>query len=138
MREKKTGELIGNIVGNGICLFLVNMTPAWQPLTRGAVLESWVDILWAANMSLIVQMAGSFLLVFFRRPAFAVFMKIFFAAASLVSLIVFFIVFPVDFSSLVGMWLNTAIKVVAIIGMGGTLISLIVNLVRLLTGRWHD
>jgi hypothetical protein len=138
MKEKKTGQLIGAIFGNIVGIILVNSIMVWRQWTQGVILETWMDILWAANLSLIVQLAGNLVLIFYRQRAFSVFMDVVFSAVSLVSLIVFFIVFPIDFSVLVGDWLNTVLKVVVIVAMGGTLIGFIVNLVRLLTGRWHD
>jgi len=138
MKEKKTGQLIGAIFGDIVGIVLVNSVMIWRQWTQGVILETWMDILWAANLSLIVQLAGNLLLIFYRQRAFSVFMDVVFSAVSLISLIVFFIVFPIDFSVLVGDWLNTVLKVIVIVGMGGTFIGFVVNLVRLLTGRWHD
>jgi len=39
-------------------------------------------------------------------------------------------VFPLDFSQLVGMWLNTAVRVLVIMGMAGAAIGFLVELVR--------
>jgi hypothetical protein len=138
MKQKKTGELMWAVICNAIGIVLVNSVMAWRHLTQGVILESWVEILWAANLSLMVQLAGNLILIFYRPPAMAVFMNVVFSAASLVSMIVFYIVFPINFAVLVGTWLNTVIKVLIVVGMGGACIALIVNLVRLMTGRWHD
>lgn len=138
MKEKKTGQLIGAIIGNIIFFVLVNSVVIWRQRTQGVILETWIDALWAMNLSIIVQLVGNLILIFYRRPAFAVFMNAVFSAASLTALIVFYIVFPIDFSALVGAWLNTTVKVIVIVSMAGALIGLTVNLIRLLTGRWHD
>jgi hypothetical protein len=56
------------------------------------------------------------------------------AAAGLASMRVFYIVFPLDFSQVVGNWLNTVVRAVMIVAMAGTSIGLIVNLVRAASG----
>jgi hypothetical protein len=138
MKQMKTGDIVGSIIGNAIAIVLVNSIPVWRQYTNGVVLETWMEILWAANLSLLTQLLGNLILFFYRPPAFAVFMKAVFAAASLVGLIVFFLVYPLDFSAVGIAWLNSFVKVVLAIAMGGTLLSLIMNLVRLATGRWHE
>ena len=57
VKEKRTGELVGSIVGNVIAIVIVNSVLLWRQYTHGVVLESWVDILWAANLSFLVQIA---------------------------------------------------------------------------------
>ena len=42
---------------------------------------------------------------------------------------------PLDFSLLVGPWLNTLLRVVMIVGIGGAAIGVIVWLVRFIAGR---
>ena len=135
MKEKKTGEFIGGIVANILGIALVNSVLFWRQWTHGVVLESWIDILWAANLSLIVQVAGNLLLTFYRPPRFYALIQAVFAAVGLVSVIVFYIVFPLDFSRIVSIWLNTLLKTILIIAMVGTSIGFIVHLVRLVLGR---
>jgi hypothetical protein len=135
MKEKRTGELVGSIIGNVIAIVIVNSVLFWRQYTHGVVLESWVDILWAANLSFLVQIAGSLILAFYRPPRLYAFMELLFSAAGLVSVIVFFIVFPLDFSRIVGPWLNTLLRVVMIVGIGGAAIGVIVWLVRFIAGR---
>lgn len=134
MKEKKTGDFVGAIVGNLILLVFMNTLLLWRQHTQGVVLESWAGILWAADISLGAQIVGNLLLCFYRPPQFAAFMRCVFAATGLLSIIVFFAVFPLDFSHLVGPWLNTLVKVLTIIGIGGALIGLVVELVRLIRG----
>ena len=138
MKQKRTGEFVGAVIGNLIALILVNSIPAWRQHAGGVILETWTRILWASNISFLAQALGNLILFFYRRPAFMVFMKIVFAAASLTGLIVFFLVFPLDFSVIGAAWLNTTVKVVLAIAMGGTLLGFIVNFIRLGTGRWHE
>jgi hypothetical protein len=135
MKEKRTGELVGSIIGNIVAIVIVNSVLFWRQYTHGVVLDSWVDILWAANLSFLVQIAGNLILAFYRPPRLYAFMELLFSAAGLVSVIVFFIVFPLDFSRIVGPWLNTLLRVVMIVGIGGGAIGVIVWLVRFIAGR---
>jgi hypothetical protein len=50
MKEKKTSECIGAMIGGIIGLIVVNSVPLWAHLTNGIILESWTKILWAANL----------------------------------------------------------------------------------------
>ena len=130
MKEKRTGELAAAVVWNVIVLVFVNTVLLWRQATQGAILESWADILWAADISLMAQIVGNLLLCFYRPPWLSAFLRAVFAGTGLLSIIVFFIVFPLDFSHLVGAWLNTLLKIVMIVGMGGAFIGLVVELVR--------
>jgi hypothetical protein len=134
MKERKTGEFIIAIIANIVVLGLVNSLPFWRHLTRGVVLESWVDILWAMNLSLIVQIVGNIILAINRPFRQYAFFQVVFGAATLVSAIVFFIVFPLDFSQVAGNWLNTLARVLVIVGIAGASISILTWLVRLLRG----
>jgi hypothetical protein len=135
MKEKRTGELVGSIIGNVFVLVIVNSVLLWRQYTHGVVLETWVDILWAANLSCLVQIAGSLILAFYRPPRLYAFFELLFSVAGLLSVAVFFIVFPLDFSLVVGPWLNTLLRVVMIVGIGGAAIGVIVWLVRFIAGR---
>jgi hypothetical protein len=131
MKEKKTFELTASSIANVIGIVLFNTVPLWRQYTQGVVLEDFVRILWAANLSFLLQLAGNVSLVFYRPPRFAAFVQIFTTSAALLSLIVFYVVFPLDFSQLGLPWVNTALKIVLMAGMGGTGIALIVQSVQL-------
>lgn len=137
MKEKKTSELIGAIIGAILGLVIVNTEPLWVHLTNGIVLESWVNILWAANLSMIAQIIGSIVLLIYRPARLNSFIQAIMAAAGLVSVIVFYNVFPLDFSQIVGSWLNVAAKAVLIVAMVGTSIGIIIYLVRVLLGTQY-
>ncbi len=136
MKERRTGDYVGSIIGNAVALVLVNLILVWRPWTRGVVLESWVDILWAADLSLVIQIVGNLVLAFYRPRGLDASLQVVFTGAGLLSLIVFYLVFPLDFSVIVGEWLNLTVRIVLIVGMVGTAIGVIVQLVRLLTGRY--
>ncbi|MFI5368516.1 MAG: hypothetical protein ACHQ1F_05840, partial [Spirochaetia bacterium] len=127
MREKKTGDFVGAVVVNVLVCIVLNTLLLWRQWTQGVILESWVDILWAANISFAVQIGGNLILAFYHPPRLQSLMRALFAAAGLLSAIVFFIVFPMDFSHLVGTWLNTLLKVLLMIGIGVSLITFVVE-----------
>jgi hypothetical protein len=135
MKEKKTGDFVGAVVVNVFVCVILNTLLLWRQWTQGVILESWIDILWAANISIGVQIAGNLLLAFYHPPRLQALMRALFSAASLLSAIVFFIVFPMDFSHLVGAWLNTLLKVLLMIGIGVSLIAFVVEFVRFILGR---
>lgn len=138
MREKKTFEFVVSVVVNLIGIAIVNTAIIWRQYTNGVILESWIDILWAANLSMIVQVVGNILLAIYRPARMYSLIQAIFAAAGLVSVVVFYNVFPLDFSQMLGNWLNTLAKAVLIIAMAGLSIGLIVNLVRAVSGAQYD
>jgi hypothetical protein len=135
MKEKKTGDFVAAVIFNIIACVFMNTLLLWRQWTQGVILESWVDILWAANISLGVQIVGNLVLAFSHPPRLQTLMRALFAAAGLLSAIVFFIVFPMDFSHLVGAWLNTLLKVLLTIGIGVSLIAFVVESVRFILGK---
>lgn len=98
MKEKKTTEFVGAIIGAILGLVIVNSVPLWRYLTHGVVLESWVNILWAANLSMVAQIIGNFVLAIYRPARLYSFLQAILTAAGLISVIVFYNVFPLDFS----------------------------------------
>jgi hypothetical protein len=100
------------------------------------VLQDFVQILWAANLSFLVQLVGNLSLIFYRPPRFAAFVHIITSGAGLLSLIVFYTVFPLDFAQVGVAWINVALKVVLIAGMAGTALALVVQVIQLAT-RWR-
>ncbi len=134
MKEKRTSELVGSVVGNLIAIAIVNTVLLWRQYTNGVVLESWVDILWAANLSLIVQIVGNILLALYRPARFYSLMQAIYAGLGFVSVLVFYLVFPLDFSHVAGAWLNTLCRALLIVGMAGTTIGFVVQLARAASG----
>lgn len=131
MKERKTSELTASSIANAIGIVLFNTVPLWRQYTQGVVLEDFVRILWAANLSFLVQIAGNLSLMFYRPPRFAALVQILATAAGLLSLIVFYLVFPLDFSQVGVAWLNSALRIVLIAGMVGAVIGLVVQTVKL-------
>ncbi len=82
MKQKKTVELTASSIANAIGIVLFNTVPLWRQYTQGVVLEDFIRILWAANLSFLVQIAGSLSLVFHRPARFAAFVQIFTTSAA--------------------------------------------------------
>jgi hypothetical protein len=137
MKEKNTSEFVGSIIGSIIGLAIINSVALWRPWTHGVVLESWNSILWAANFSLMTQIAGNLILAFYRPARLYSIINVIIAAAGFLSVSVFFAVFPLDFSLVIADWFNTLVRVAVVIGMFGTLIALIVHLVRAILGTQY-
>jgi hypothetical protein len=135
MKQKKTADFAGSAIASIIGMVLVNTVLLWRHVTNGVVLETWVDILWAANLSFLVQLVGSIILAIHRPARLHSFIMAVQAAFGLISVIVFYLVFPLDFSRLVvGEWLNTVVKAALIVAMAGTSIAVIVEAVRAIAG----
>lgn len=131
MKEKRTAEYVAAVIANIAVLVFMNTVMLWQQSTRGVILESWVAILWAVDLSLLVQIVGNLLLSFYRPAWLSALAQALFSALGVLGLIVFYAVFPLDFSRIVGPWLNTLLRIVLIVGMVGSGIGFIVYLVRL-------
>jgi hypothetical protein len=134
MKERKFVDFIAAIVSGILGLIIVNTVPLWLHLTHGVILESWRNILWAANLSMIAQLAGNIFLAIYRPARLYSFIQAILAMASLVSVIVFYVVFPLDFSLIAGNWLNILTKAVLILAMFGSSLAIIIYLVRAVTG----
>ena len=128
--RKKTppNSLINYIVGvvvNAVLLFLVNKIPAWN---LDFIAGNYPEVLWALNLSLIVQIAGNFLLMFYHPMVLHHIGNMLFSIFGFIALIVIYTVFPFILPELRSNWLPTVIKAVMIVGMVGTGIAGIVHL----------
>ena len=134
MREKRTGELTAEGIAQLVGVILFNTVPLWRQYTRGVVLQDFIQILWAANVSFLVHLAGNLSLIFYRPARFAALARVTATAAGLLSMIVFYAVFPLDFGAVGAEWINSALRIVLIAGMGGAALGLIVQTIQLATG----
>jgi hypothetical protein len=128
-RPNNPGGYIASAVINGVLLWVMNQLPVWKPFF---LLDSYSEVLWAVNMSLIVQIVLNLVLVFFHPLFFHYLIQTVISLVSIVSLFWIVQVFPVDFSARLGSWFNTLFRVVLIIGIVGSLIGGITNFVRFL------
>ena len=137
MKEKKTSVCIGAMIGAVIGMAIVNSVPLWRNLTNGIILESWTKILWAANLSMILQVIGNLVLTIYRPARLCSFIQLMMALVGLVSVCVFYQVFPLDFSRVVGNWVNLLTKGLLMVGIVGSIIAIIVHLVRTILGTQY-
>jgi len=127
-------EFVWSVVVNLVVLAAINTFPLWRQLTQGVVLPSWINVLWALNMAGGVNVLGNLLLAYYRPARLRYFFEMLFDAAGFVSALVFYRVFPLDFTRVTGDWVNTLIRSVLIIGMVAAAIAGIYHLVRFLRG----
>ena len=113
------------VVINGVFLFLVNKIPDWNP---AFIADTYSSVLWALNLSLIAQIAGNFLLIFYHPMVLHHIGNILFSVFGFIALIVVYTVFPFHLPKLRSNWLPTLIRVVMIVGMVGTGIAAVVHL----------
>jgi hypothetical protein len=138
MKKKTTTHFIVLFVMEAVEMALMNTAPLWLAYTQGVILPNWTAMLWAVNVSLIVRMACNLLLVF-RRPArLYLFIQSLATAMGLLSIIVFLVVFPINFGAIGAAWLNTVLVVFSVIGLTGGTIGVIVNLVRAIRGAEYE
>jgi len=128
-RPNRPAGYIFSAVFNGVLLWVMNQLLVWKPFF---LLDSYAQVLWAINMSLIVQIALNLVLVFFHPRFFHYLAQTVFNLVSIVSLAWIVYVFPVDFSSRLGDWFNLVFRIVLIIGIVGSAIGGITNFVRFL------
>ena len=130
--EKRRWNYLNGIISNIIVFFIINLFPLWMPLTHGVVTGKWINALWAMDLSIIVKVLGNILLISYSPKWFRAMIEFFITSAALISISVFFVVFPLDFSILTGPWLNTVIRCLLIAGIVGASIGTIVWLGRFL------
>ncbi len=127
-KENSIGTYIGGVVAGGILLFVINKLPQWHvPFITAA----YADILWALNLSLLVQLTGNFMLLFYHPLFLHHIVQVVFNIFSIIALYFLITVFPFSLDELVGDWLHILIRIFLIIGMVATIISIIVHLVKL-------
>jgi hypothetical protein len=126
-RPNTISGYIASAIFSGVLLWVMNQLPAWKPFF---LLDSYAEILWAINMSLTVQIVLNLVLIFFHPLFFHYLTQTVFNLVSIVALVWIIRVFPVDFSSRPGEWLNLVFRIVLIVALVGTAIGGIVNLVH--------
>jgi hypothetical protein len=128
-RPNNPGGYIASAVFTGIFLWVMNQLPLWRPFF---LLDSYSEVLWAINMSLIVQIVLNLVLIFFHPLFFHHLAQTVFSLVSFISLLWIVRVFPVDFSARLGDWFNLLFRIVLIVALVGTLIGGITHFVRFL------
>jgi hypothetical protein len=135
-REKDTGKdsnrpsaYIGAVIFNAIFLYVLNRLPDWNvPLLT----EAFRDVLWAINLSLIVQIVGNFALIFHHPLILHHQAHIAFHTVSVVAIYTLYRAFPFDFSPIPIAWFGIFFRVVLIFALISTIVSGVVHLVKML------
>jgi hypothetical protein len=126
-RPNNPGGYVASAVLNAVMLWVMNQLPVWKPFF---LLDSYSEVLWAINMSLIVQIILNLVLIFFHPLFFHHLIQTVFSLVSIIALLWIVQVFPLDFSSRLGDWFNVLFRVVLIVALVGTLIGGITHFVK--------
>ena len=86
---------------------------------------------------MILQIIERLFLAIYRPARLYSFVQLILALAGLVSAIVFYNIFPLDFSHIAGNWLNILAKALLVLGIFGSFIAVIVHLVRTIIGTQY-
>lgn len=125
----RVSEYIGAVVFNTIFLYVLNRLPDWHvPL----ITARWREVLWAVNLSLVVQIVGNFALIFYHPRLMHHQMHIAFSIVSAIAVYTVFRVFPFDFSIIPVAWFDRFFRVVLLIALGGTILGGVVHTLKLL------
>ena len=129
-RKKKNGEYIANIIFNVIFLWIVNKIPEWH---LDFIKDNFMVVLWILNVNIIIQIGGNALMLAAGAPAVRYLSRIIMEAASFVTQLVLFYIFPFDFTNFHGLsWLNWLLPIGLIIGMVMSALKVISNFWKLL------
>jgi hypothetical protein len=138
MRKQKTPHFIVLIVMALIESAIANTVPLWLGFTKGVILPSWSNMLWAINLSIAVRIVCNIVLAVRRPPRLYLALQAVTGAAGLLSISVFLIVYPLDFGAIGAGWVNTAIAVISVVGLALGTIGVIVNLARSIRGADYE
>jgi len=125
-KDRSVGAYIAGVVANAIVLFLVNKVPDWN---LPFITNGYTAVLWALNLSILVQIGGNALLIFVHPRFLHYLAQTVFNVFSLLAIVVVVAVFPLDFSFITGV-INPIVRIALIVGAVATGITAIVNLLR--------
>lgn len=125
-KNRSVGSYVVAVVANAVVLWLVNKAPDWN---LRFLTDSYPAVLWALNLSILVQLVGNAFLVFFHPRFFHYFAQAVFNVVTVLATVILVSVYPLDFSFLAGI-IDTIVRIVLIIAAVGAAISAIVNLFR--------
>jgi hypothetical protein len=126
--RNRKGEYIGSIVWNLIMLFVVNKLPDWH---APFISHNYQVVLYLLNICILVQIAGNILMLVLNFREVRYISKIIMEAATFLVLILFYYVYPFDFSTLQGWeWLDRVLPIFFIIGM-------IFSVLKIVSSIWN-
>ena len=127
MPRRRMTDYIFTVIFNIAFLVVVNKVPDWN---IPVITDSFPDILWAVNTSVAVSIAGNFILIFFHPRFLHHLFNAVFSVFGILAASVILSVFPFEFADLVGEWLDILIRIVLIVGIVGSAIGVVVNIVK--------
>lgn len=131
--KNRRGEYIGSIIWNLIWLFIVNKIPDWH---LHFINEHYLTVLYALNMNIIIQIGGNVLMLILDFRFVRHLSRILMEGANFLLLIIFYYVYPLDFSGISGWsWLDIVIPILLVIGMIVSALKVISNTWKLLFWR---
>ena len=127
-RKKHRGEAIWAIIWNLFFLWIINKVPEWN---LDFINDRYDTILWILNLNIVIQIAGYAMILFLDHRWFWHLVRAILDAASLVTLLVLYFIYPFDFSVIdAWSWLDVVIPIIFIIGMVASGLGMIIHLVR--------
>ena len=128
IREQKS-EYVTAIIFNLIFLYIVNNLLNWHIYF---VLNTFNEVLWIINLSVIAAIIGNFLLLLYSPERFRHAMKIILNIFAFIAVYFVYIVFPFNFYN---SFYNWAFSILLILAMIGIFIASIVEIYLLVTGK---
>jgi hypothetical protein len=116
-------DYIFAVIFNIAFLVVVNKLPVF-------ITDSFPEVLWALNTSIAVSLAGNLILIFFHPRFLHHLLTAVFSVFGILATSVLLSVFPFEFAELVGEWLNILVRIVLIVGIVGSAIGVVVNIVK--------
>ncbi len=128
IKPGKKSDYVGAVIGNLISLFLVNNIPNWH---LPFITSDWLTVLWIMNLSIGAQIIGNALLFVYDADWFRELVKGGMEVLGLISLYVFYTIYPLNFAAFSGLaWVDLVIQIAMVISMVVVVISLIFRAIR--------
>lgn len=127
-REQKS-EYFTAIIFNLIFLYIVNNLLNWHVYF---ITNSFNDVLWIINLSIIITIIGNVLLLLYSPEKFRHVMKIILNIIAFIAVYFVYIVFPFNFYN---SFYNWAFSILLLLAMIGIVIAIIVEIYLLVTGK---
>lgn len=129
IKSQQKSEYFVAIIFNLIFLYIVNNLLNWHVYF---VLNTFNDVLWIINLSVIATIIGNVLLLLYSPERFRHVMKIILNIFAFVAVYFVYVVFPFNFYN---SFYNWAFGILLILAMIGIIIAIIVEIYLLVTGK---
>jgi len=127
-------ECIWTIIINLVFLYIVNKIPDWD---LKFIKESYGAVIWVLNVNILIQIGGNLLMAVFDFSWIRYLSRIILEAASFITTLVLYYIYPFDFSHVHGLsWIDWLLPVAFIIGMIVSAIKVIANIWKLIFWRY--